>query len=144
AAGVNDGFILIGRILIAIIFIMSGFEKFMDLAGTAATIGSKNLPLPYVAAVVTAIVELGGGVLVVIGWQTRIVSLLLALFTAAAAYFFHDFWHETGDEATNNMVHFLKNVSIVGGFLMLAGAGAGRFSFDGACIRPEYLRRGVS
>jgi putative oxidoreductase len=154
AAGVNDAFVLLGRILIAIIFVSSGAEKFMDLGATAASIASKNLPIPevvatylpagwtmpYVLAVASAAVELGGGVLIILGWQTRLFALLLAIFTAIAGYFFHDFWHyPQGVEYTNNMIHFMKNVAIIGGFLMLAGAGAGRYSIDGPCIRPQYL-----
>jgi len=141
AAGVNDAMLTIGRVLIAVIFVLSGIEKVMDLGATAAAIGGKGLPMPYVAAVATAFVELGGGLLIIAGWQTRIVSLVLALFCAVAAYFFHDFWHyPAGPEYTNNMIHFLKNVSIMGGLLMLCAAGAGRYSLDGPCIRPEYLR----
>ena len=91
AAGVHDAFVLLGRILLAAIFVASGAEKFMDLGATAAAIESKNLPIPqmlatylpsgwtmpYVLAVATAALELGGGVLIIIGWQTR----LFALFT---------------------------------------------------------------
>ena len=155
AAGVNDAFVLLGRILLAAIFVASGAEKFMDLGATAAAIESKNLPIPqmlatylpsgwtmpYVLAVATAALELGGGVLIIIGWQARLFALLLAIFTGIAAYFFHDFWHyPSGAEHTNNMIHFMKNVSMIGGLLMLAGVGAGRYSLDGPCIRPQYLR----
>jgi putative oxidoreductase len=141
AAGVNDAVLAFGRILIAIMFVMSGVEKFMDLAATAGQIGSKGLPFPYVLAVATACVEFFGGVLIIIGWQTRIAALALALFTAVAAYFFHDFWHyPPGAQHTNNMIHFMKNISVIGGFLMLMAAGAGRYSLDGPCIRAEYLR----
>ncbi len=144
AAGVNDAFIAVGRVLLAIIFISSGLEKFMGLSDTAAAIASKNIPIPNVLAIVTAAVELGGGLLIVVGWQTRIaaLALALALFTAVAAYFFHDFWHNPpGAEHTDNMIHFMKNVSIIGGFLILTGASAGGYSLDGPCTRPEYLTR---
>jgi putative oxidoreductase len=78
---------------------------------------------------------------VVIGWQTRLAALALAVFTAVAAYFFHDFWHyPPGAEHTDNMIHFMKNVSMIGGFLILAGVGGGRYSLDGPCIRPDYLK----
>ena len=155
AAGVSDAFVLIGRILIAAIFVVSGAEKFMDLGATAAAIEAKNLPIPqmlatnlptgwtmpYTLAAATAALELGGGVLIVLGWQTRLFALLLAIFSAIAAYYFHDFWHyPPGGEHTNNMIHFMKNVSMIGGLLMLAGVGAGRYSLDGPCIRPQYLR----
>jgi len=141
AAGVNDALLAIGRIIIAIMFVLSGLEKVMDLPGTAAAIGGKNLPMPYALAVATAVLELGGGLLIIVGWQTRIVALALAIFTAVAAYFFHDFWHyPEGAQYTNNMIHFMKNMSVIGGFLMLCAAGAGRYSLDGPCIRPEYLK----
>ncbi len=141
AAGVNDAVLAFGRILLAIIFVAAGAEKFMDLASTAAAIGTKNLPMPYVLAVATAALELGGGLLIILGWQTRLVALALALFTAAAAYLFHDFWHyPPGGEYTNNMIHFMKNVSMIGGLLAVCAVGAGRYSIDGPCIREQYLK----
>ena len=141
AAGVNDTMLAIGRVLIALIFVSSGIEKFMDLGETASAIGSKGLPFANVLAVLTAILEAGGGLLIIVGWQTRLVALLLAIFCAVSAYFFHDFWNQPpGPQHVNNMIHFMKNVSIIGGFLMLCAAGAGRYSLDGPCIRPEYLR----
>ena len=142
AAGVNDAMLAFGRIAIALIFVSSGAEKFMDLGGTAAEIASRHLPYPDVLAVLTATLEAVGGLLIIFGWQTRIAALALALFTAAASYFFHDFWHlPPGAQHTDAMIHFMKNVSIIGGFLMLAAVGGGRYSLDGPCIRPEYLER---
>jgi putative oxidoreductase len=142
AAGVNDAFIAVGRVALAIIFLASGVEKFMGLGETTAEIASKNLPVPNILAIASACLELGGGLLIVIGWQTRLVSLALALFTLVAAYFFHDFWHyPPGAEHADNMIHFMKNISIFGGFVILCGAGAGRYSLDGPCIRPDYLKR---
>ena len=141
AAGVNDALLTIGRVLIALIFISSGIEKFMDLGATASEIASK-LSYPDVFAVLTATLESVGGLLIVFGWQTRIAALALALFTAAAAYFFHDYWNfPAGAQHTNMMIHFMKNVSIIGGFLMLAAVGAGRYSLDGPCIRHEQVNR---
>jgi putative oxidoreductase len=141
AAGVNDAILAIGRILIAIIFVSSGVEKFMDLGATTSAIASKSLPYANVLAVLTAIVEAGGGLLIIFGWQTRLAALALAIFCAVAAYFFHDFWNQLpGPQHVNNMIHFMKNVSMIGGLLMLCAVGAGRYSLDGSCIRPEYLR----
>jgi putative oxidoreductase len=111
---------------------------------TASAIGSKSLPYPNVLAVLTALLETFGGVLIIVGWQTRLAALALAIFSAVAAYYFHDFWNQpAGQQHTNNMIHFMKNVSIIGGFLMLCAAGAGRYSLDGPCIRPEYLRSAI-
>jgi putative oxidoreductase len=132
-AGVNDAMLAVGRIALAVIFLMSGAMKFMDLGATAGAIASKGLPMPSVLAALAAITELGGGLLIVVGWQTRWAALVLALFTLVAAYLFHDFWHMEGAAREDNMTHALKNLSIFGGFLMLAAAGAGRYSIDGPC-----------
>jgi putative oxidoreductase len=133
-AGCNDALLAVGRIALAVIFLMSGFQKFTDLSGVAAMLGSKGLPAPYVLAALSAAVELGGGVLIVVGWQTRIAALALGLFSLVAAYFFHDFWHmPPGAEHTDNMIHAMKNLSMFGGFLILAAVGAGRYSIDGPC-----------
>jgi putative oxidoreductase len=112
AAGDNDSILAIGRILIA----------------------SKGLPYPNILAVLTANLETGGGLLIIVGWQTRLAALALAIFSAVAAYYFHDFWNQTGPQHTNNMIHFMKNVSIIGGLLMLCAVGAGRYSLNGPCI----------
>ncbi len=141
AAGVNDLLLTIGRVFIALIFVSSGLEKLMGLGATAAEIATK-LPYPNALAVLTASLETIGGLLIIIGWQTRIAALALALFTVAAGYFFHDFWHlPPGVEHTDMMIHFMKNVSIFGGFLMLTAVGAGRYSLDGPCIRHEQVNR---
>ena len=135
AAGVSDALLTLGRIFIAVMFVMSGIEKFLGIDQTAQMIASKNLPMPMVAAFATAALELGGGVLIVLGWQTRMAALALAAFTAVATYFFHDFWNmPPGAEHTNNMIHAMKNLSVIGGFLMLAAVGAGRYSIDGPRI----------
>ena len=132
-AGVNDAMLAVGRIALAVIFVMSGAMKFMDLGATAGAIASKGLPAPLVLAGLAAATELGGGLLIVLGWQTRWAALALALFTLVAAYLFHDFWHMEGAAREDNIVHALKNLSIFGGFLMLAAVGAGRYSIDGQC-----------
>ena len=130
----------IGRILIAVIFVSSGMEKFMDLGKTASAIASRDIPYPDVFAILAATLELLGGLLIILGWQTRLSALALAIFSAVAAYFFHDFWNlPLGPQHSDMMIHFMKNVSIIGGFLVLCAVGAGRYSIDGPCIRPEYL-----
>jgi putative oxidoreductase len=132
-AGVNDAMLAVGRIALAVIFVMSGAMKFMDLGATAGAVASKGLPMPSVLATLAAVTELGGGLLIVVGWQTRWAALALALFTLVTAYVFHDFWNMEGAARENNLIHALKNLSIFGGFLMLAAAGAGRYSVDGPC-----------
>jgi len=120
-----------GRILIAVIFIFAGFGKVTGLEGTAGYIASKGLPAAYLLAIGAAIVELGGGILLAVGFKTRIVAAIIALFTLAAALIFHNFWGVPAAEAQNQMIHFLKNISMIGGLLYVVVYGSGPLSVDG-------------
>ncbi|SCK14684.1 putative oxidoreductase [Variovorax sp. HW608] len=114
-----------GRVLLAVLFLLSGLSKLGAAAATTGYIASAGLPLPGVAYVVTLAVEVGGGLLLLIGFRTRIVAAVLAAFCVAAAIFFH---HNFADQ--NQMIHFIKNFAIAGGLLQLAAVGAGRVSID--------------
>jgi putative oxidoreductase len=114
-----------------IIFIASGFGKFADLSGTAAYIAGKGLPFPQLLAAAAGAGELVCGLAIAIGFQTRLAAIGLIVFTASAAFFFHDFWNlPAGAERANQMIHAMKNLSIIGGLIVLAVAGAGRWSYD--------------
>ncbi len=119
---------LVGRILIALIFILSGFSKIGGFAGTVGYIASKGLPLPQLAAIGAIIVELGGGILLVLGWKSRWAAAAMLLFTAAAAFIFHNFWTMPPDQAQNQMIHFMKNISMMGGLLYVLVHGSGPLS----------------
>lgn len=121
---------LAGRILIALIFILSGFSKIGGFDGTVGYIASKGLPLPQLAAVGAIIVELGGGILLVLGWKTRWAAAAMLLFTALAALLFHNFWAMPPDQAQNQMIHFMKNISMMGGLLYVVIHGSGALSLD--------------
>src|SRR3954462_9237048 len=108
---------LIGRLLIAAIFVKSGLGKITGFEGTVGYIASKGLPLPQLAAIGAIIVELGGGIMVVLGWKARWAAAAMFIFTAAAALIFHNFWAVPPDQAQNQMIHFMKNVSMLGGLL---------------------------
>lgn len=128
----TDTALLIGRIALVVIYLMSGFQKFTDLGGVAGMLAAKGLPQPMILATLAAITEVAGGILIAVGLQTRLVAISLLIFTAIATYFFHDFWNQPpGPEQTNNLIHAMKNLSICGAFLMLAGTGAGRYAMDG-------------
>ena len=114
-----------GRLLIAIMFIFSGFGKIMAPEATQGYIASVGLPLPLLSYLLAIVVEIGGGVLLVIGYQTRIVSLAVAAFTLATALFFHNNFADQ-----NQMIHFMKNIAIIGGLFQVAAFGAGAFSLD--------------
>ena len=126
----QDALALFGRILLAVLFIPAGISKLTGFAGTVGYIGSVGLPLPALGAVLAIVVELGFGVLLLVGFKTRWVALALALFTLAAAVFFHNYWAMPADKAFINQLMFMKNVAIAGGLLAFVAFGAGRFSLD--------------
>lgn len=114
---------LVGRILIALIFIIAGAGKLMDPAGTAGYMQSAGVPTLFLWP--TIALELLGGIAIVLGFQTRIVSYLLAFFCIAAAVLFHmDFSNQM------QQILFLKNLAIAGGFLLLASSGATSLAVD--------------
>jgi putative oxidoreductase len=114
-----------GRLLIGIPFLISGIGKVSAYAGTVAYISSVGLPLAPLGWVIAIIVEIGAGLLLVVGVQTRVVALVLALFTLSAAAFFHN---NLSDR--NQMIHFFKNMMIVGGLIQIVHFGPGRVSWD--------------
>ncbi|MGY3496348.1 DoxX family protein [Bradyrhizobium sp. USDA 4502] len=116
---------LIGRVLIGLPFAMSGLGKLAAYGKTTAMIAAVGLPVPPLAYAVAVILELGGGLLLIAGYQARSVALALALFTLATAISFHSNFADQ-----NQMIHFLKNVMMAGGLLQITAFGAGWFSLD--------------
>lgn len=112
---------LVGRVLIAAIFILSGLSKIADPAGSMAYIASVGLPLPAVALAGAIIVELVGGALLISGYKVRAVASVIALFSLATAVFFHN---NLADQ--NQFIHFFKNVAIAGGLLQIVAFGKAR------------------
>ena len=121
----QTAFALIGRVLLAAIFILSGASKLADPAGTIGYIASAGLPFPKLAFVGAAAVELLGGLALVVGYRTRYAALALSVFSLAAALAFHS---ALADQ--NQFIHFFKNIARAGGLLQVAAFGAGRFSLD--------------
>ena len=121
---------LVGRILLALIFITSGFGKITGFEGAVGYIASKGLPLASVVAALTILVELGGGLAVFFGFLTRWAALALAVFSLLAGFIFHAYWGVPADQVMGQQINFWKNVSIAGGFLVLAAFGAGAISID--------------
>lgn len=115
----------VGRVLLALLFIISGFGKLMDPAGTAGYIASAGLPLPQVLAWATIVIELLGGLLLAVGFQTRLVATVIFLFTAVVTVVYHPWWSDPGQK-----ISFLKNLAVMGGLLYAAAHGAGRFAVD--------------
>ena len=122
---------LLGRMLIAVIYLVSGIGKITSFENTVGYIASKGLPLPQLAAIGAIIVELGGGMMLVLGWKARRAATALFVFTALAGLLFHNFWAVPAAEALNQMTHFLKNVCILGGLLYVVVHGSGPLSIEG-------------
>lgn len=120
-----DAIALVGRILMAVMFFMSGFGKVMAPAATIAWINSTGLPLPEVGYYVSIVIELGGALLLVLGWQIRPLGAILSVFAIATAFIFH---RNIADQ--NQLFHFLKNIAVMGGLFQLMAFGAGRYSLD--------------
>lgn len=125
---------LVGRILIALIFLLSGFGKLTGFAGTAGYMASKmpvSGTLIDLLLVITIIVELGGSLALVLGFKARIAALVLFLWMIPVTLLFHNFWAVPADQAQNQMIHFMKNISILGGLLYVVMHGSGPLSVDG-------------
>jgi len=115
----------LGRLLIALIFVMSVLGKIAAPAATIAYIQSAGAPLAPAAYAIAVIVEVVGGLALLVGFQTRLTAAVLAIFTLATAVLFHN---NMADQ--NQMIHFLKNIAITGGLLQVIAFGAGAFSLD--------------
>jgi putative oxidoreductase len=123
--------VLIARVLLALMFVLAGFGKlFGGLDGTAGYIASVGLPMPMVLAVGAGVLELGAGLLLIIGWQARWAALALALFTLVASFIFHAYWSLPADQQMMQQLMFMKNLSVVGGLLCVFAFGAGALSLD--------------
>lgn len=119
-----------GRILLSLMFIISGWGKITGFAGTAGYMASKGMPFPELLLVGTIIIELGGGLLLLAGWQARFAALAIFLFIIPATLIFHNFWAVDPAQAQGQMIHFMKNLTIMGGMLYVMAFGAGPLSLD--------------
>ncbi|OLP53480.1 hypothetical protein BJF92_00840 [Rhizobium rhizosphaerae] len=121
----KSAIVLAGRVLMSIIFVLSGFSKITSLAGTAGYFAAQGLPVPMVTAVIVSLVELGGGIAILLGVFTRPVAVLLAAFCVATAFIAHA---NFADQM--QLINFQKNLAMAGGFLILSAFGPGALSID--------------
>ncbi|HYW55682.1 MAG TPA: DoxX family protein [Polaromonas sp.] len=122
---------LIGRVLIALLFIPAGFSKIAGFSGAVGYIASKGVPLPELSAAAAIGVELGLGLLLLVGFQTRWAALGIALFTVVITFIFHAYWAVPAEMMMMQKQAFFKNIAVVGGLLTIAAWGAGAWSIDG-------------
>jgi putative oxidoreductase len=121
----NDVITVVGRVLIAAIFLLSGLSKIAAPNYTVGYIASVGLPFPWLGYAIAVAVEIGGSLALIAGYQARVSAALLAAFSIATALAFHN---HLADQ--NQFIHFFKNVSMAGGLLQVVAFGAGRFSLD--------------
>jgi putative oxidoreductase len=119
---------VVGRVLITPLFLMSGFQKITGFSGVAATMAKVGMPFPEVMLVGAIVFELGGALMVLLGWHARLGALLLAVFTIASTLVFHNFWAVDAAQFPGQLTQFMKNLSILGGLVYIMVAGSGPFS----------------
>ena len=135
----QNTFSLVARLLFAAVFLPAGLAKLSGFDGTVGYIASVGLPLPAVGAGIALVLEIAGSLALIAGFGTRIVAVLLAVFTLVASVFFHAYWAAPADQAFVTQLLFFKNIGMVGGLLALAALGAGQWSVD-ARRTPSALR----
>lgn len=121
----HDTTTLVARVLMAALFVVYGYFKATGFAGTTGYMTRLGLPMPEVFAALAVAIELGGGLLILVGYKTRCVAIGCAIYVIVAGLIAH---RNFGD--ANQMSHFFKNLAITGGFLALAASGAGAYSVD--------------
>lgn len=129
--------VLAGRALLSAIFVLSGANKLLEWSKTADGMAAEGMVAVPVLLAGAVAVELFAGIAVLVGCYARPAALALAAFLAPTTLIFHDFWTYSGEARMNQMPHFMKNLTIMGGLLVLAAYGAGRFSFDARGAAPE-------
>ncbi|AXK67291.1 MULTISPECIES: DoxX family protein [Burkholderia] len=126
----KDELLLAARVLLMILFVLFGWQKLAGFSGTVAYMASTGSPSPELSAVIAVAIELVGGALIAIGFYTRPLALLFAAYTLATALIGHRYWQLQGMDQYVAMINFYKNISIIGGLLLLAVTGPGRYSLD--------------
>ena len=121
---------LIGRLLIVALFLPAGLSKIAGFEGTLGYFTSLGIPAPVFALSVTIVIEVLGSIALLLGFQTRVVAVIMAIFTLVAAATGHAFWAAPADAVFIAQLLFFKNIAVMGGLLVLASAGAGGFSID--------------
>jgi putative oxidoreductase len=128
--GINDELILAARLLLATLFLIFGWRKLRDFSGTVDQLVQLGAPMPVLAAAVATFMELPVAFAVAVGVFTRPSALLMFFYTLGTALIGHRYWDKTGSDYVDSMDSFYKNLSIMGGFLLLYITGAGKYSID--------------
>jgi putative oxidoreductase len=124
--------LLLGRLMLAYIFVLSGYGKIVGFAGTAGSMANYGMPMVEVLLVATIAIELVGGLMLVVGWKARWAALAIFLFIIPATLIFHAFWAVPQEQVMMQTIQFQKNLAIMGGMLFVFFCGPGRLSLDRA------------
>jgi|SRR5688572_27530355 putative oxidoreductase len=130
SAAYQPAVLLVSRILLALVFVLIGWGHLTNYSGAVAYFTKWSFPMPEIAAVLAILFELGGGVLLIIGWKARWAAVALALYTFVALAVAHRYWTYEAAQVFNQYSHFLKNLAIIGGMLAIVAVGPGRYSID--------------
>ena len=114
--------LLLGRVLLSVIFILSGLGKLPHFHDVAGMMAGKGIPLAPVALVITLLIEIGGGLMVLTGYKARYAALVIAVWLVPVTLVFHNFWAVPAAQQQDQMINFLKNLAIIGGLLVTAFA----------------------
>ena len=128
--GYHPTLLLVGRILLAGVFLGAGINKLKAIAGTVGYFTKLGLPMAEIAVYIAIVVEIGGALMLIAGWKARYAAWALAIFTLIATLFAHQFWQVDAAQYGNQFNHFFKNFAIIGGMLFVAACGPGRISVD--------------
>jgi putative oxidoreductase len=135
---------LLGRVLLAAIFLGSAaMNHIPNFNGIVQYMAKEGVPMPTASHVVAIIIMLVGGILLILGYYARFGATLLLIFLILAAYFFHDFWTLEGQAAQEQQIHFMKNVAMMGGMLIVIANGPGAWSIDGRARKPAPADQAV-
>jgi len=126
---------LLGRVLLCAIFLSTGFSKITHWSATAGAMASAGIPVVPVSLALAILMELGGGLAILLGYWARPAALLMFFYLAVVTLSFHHFWTYQGAAQQTQMINFLKNLAILGGLLQLASQGAGGLSLDAKRLR---------
>ena len=121
---------LLGRLMITYIFATSGIAKVFSWSGNIQYMSTRHLPLIPVLLAIATVIELAGSACLIAGYQTRVAAFVMFLYTTAVTVLFHNYWAASGMLAATQETHFRKNLAIMGGLLILAFSGPGRWALD--------------
>jgi putative oxidoreductase len=137
SGSMDDVLLLLGRVALGAIFVKSGIQKLMTLSAFAVSLASRGIPQSSVWALIGATVECVGGILIVTGFRTRFAAMLMIVFVIVATAISHRYWEFADAARRAQESQFFKNLSIIGGFLLLFVTGSGRFGVDALLRRQK-------